>query len=262
MEILKLIHIDGFLDGGSSRPLAITAMDKHGNVKQYVMKLFKRKYVMENYSVAKEILVNELAKEFSLPVPDYALIDIDHKLLVDFFKPEDLELLDDGYKFCSEFNPHYVIFSPVISFKFLKDYDIANLFAFDNVIINTDRGGYRNKPNLLIKDDDMLLIDHEQTLPFINNQDNEPNYFSYLLHYPHQIHIAATYLKALRVKNGVFDEFFESLRMLNINRFIPIFDQMEFYNIAFCEREDFFLYLEFIKNKREAIVKHLNSIIK
>lgn len=262
MKILQLINIDGFLEGGSSKPLAITAMDKDGNVKQYVMKLFKRQYVMENYSVAKEILVNELAKEFSLPVPDYALIDIDHKLLAEYFKPEDLKLLDDGYKFCSEFNPHYLIFSPVISLKFLKDYDIANLFAFDNVIINSDRGGYRNKPNLLIKDDDMLLIDHEQTLPFINNQYREPNYFSYLLHYPYQIHIVASYMKSLRVKKGIFDEFFDSLRILNINKFIHIFDQLEFYNIAFCERDEFFLYLEFIKSKREAIVKHLNGIIK
>ena len=262
MKVLKLIQIDGFLDGGSSKPLAITAIDDEGQVKQYVMKLFKKQYVKENYSVAKEILVNELAKEFSLSVPDYALINIDHSLLTDYFKPEDLVLLDEGYKFCSEFHPHYLIFTPVISLKFLKEYDIANLFAFDNVIINTDRGGYRNKPNLLIKDDDILLIDHEQTLPFINNQYSNPNYFSYIQHYPYQIHIVTSYLKSMRLKNGVFDEFLESLKVININKFIHIFDQLDFYNIAFCERDDFFLYLEWIKNKREAIVKHLNGIIK
>lgn len=76
------------------------------------------------------------------------------------------------------------------------------------------------------------------------------------------MHIVSSYLKALHTKNGIFDEFFESLRILNIKKFIHIFDQLELYNVAFCERDDFFLYLEFLKSKREPIVKHLNGIIK
>lgn len=40
MQILKLVHIDGFIDGGSSKPLLITAVDDNGKANQYVMKLF------------------------------------------------------------------------------------------------------------------------------------------------------------------------------------------------------------------------------
>lgn len=262
MRILKLVQIDGFIDGGSSKPLLITAVDEFGKVNQYVMKLFKKKYVEQNFSVAKEILISELAMEFNLAVPNYAVINIDHSLLIDYFEKEELDNLDEGYKFCSEFNGQYVIFNPLVSLHFIKSYDIANLFSFDNVIINSDRGGFRNKPNLLVNDDEILLIDHEQTLPFINNSYSDPNYFTYLQNYPYQRHIVITHLKSLRVKNGIFDEFSEMLKLLNITRFIDTFNELEALNINFGERDDFLLFLEWLKNKRTPICNHLIGIIK
>lgn len=262
MRILKLVNIEGFIDGGSSKPLLITAVDQYGIVNQYVMKLFKKKYVQQNYSVAKEILISELAIEFNLPVPNYAVINIDHNLLTNYFDSEELEMLDEGYKFCSEFNGQYVIFNPLVSLQFIKSYDIANLFAFDNVIINSDRGGFRNKPNLLVNDDEILLIDHEQTLPFINNSYNDPNYFTYLQNYPYQRHLVITHLKSMRLKNGIFEEFSEMLKHLNIGKFIPIFNELESLGINFGERDDLLLFLNWIKNKREPICNHLIGIIK
>ncbi|EJL66484.1 HipA family kinase [Flavobacterium sp. CF136] len=262
MQILKLVHIDGFIDGGSSKPLLITAVDEAGNVNQYVMKLFKKNYVDQNFSIAKEVLISELAKEFNLSVPNYAVIDIDHSLLIEYFDNDELEKLDSGYKFCSEFNGQYVIFNPLVSLQFIKSYDIANLFAFDNVIINSDRGGFRNKPNLLVNDDEILLIDHEQTLPFINNSYSNPNYFTYLQNYPFQRHLVITHLKSMRLKNGIFDEFLEMLKHLNIERFISIFDELDYLKINFGDRDDFFLFLEWLKSKRIPICNHLIGIIK
>ena len=262
MRILKLVHIDGFIDGGSSKPLLITAVDQLGNVNQYVMKLFKKNYVEQNFSVAKEILISELANEFNLPVPNYAVIDIDHSLLSDYFETDELDKLAEGYKFCSEFNGQYVIFNPLVSLQFIKSYDIANLFAFDNVIINSDRGGFRNKPNLLVNDDEILLIDHEQTLPFINNSYNNPNYFTYLQNYPYQRHLVITHLKSIRLKNGIFDEFLEMLKHLNIEKFILIFNELDSLKINFGDRDDFLVFLEWIKNKRTPICNHLIGIIK
>jgi len=262
MTILKLIHIDGFIDGGSSKPLLITAVDSNGKVNQYVMKLFKTNYVEQNYSVAKEILICELAKEFNLTVPNYALIDINHELLSKYFGPEELDKLDKNYKFCSEFNGQFVIFNPLVSLQFIKTYNIANLFAFDNVIINTDRGGFRNKPNLLVNDEEILLIDHEQTLPFINNSYSDPNYFTYLQNYPHQRHLVINHLRSMRLKNGVFDEFLEMLKHLNIEKFIHIFDQLDSLNVNYGNRENYLSFFEWAKSKRESIYKHLNIIIK
>jgi hypothetical protein len=212
MQELKLVSIDGFAKGGSSKPLLITAVDEKGVPKQYVMKLFKTNHIEQNYSVAKEIFVNEFAKEFDLSVPDYAIIKIDHNLLTEFFSEEEINKLDKGYKFCSEFMSQYVIFNPLLSLPFIKDYDIENLFCFDNLVINVDRGGARDKPNLLINDSDILLIDHELTLPFIHNGIENNNYYNYIRSYQHENHIVKKHLKALRQKDNLFVDFFESLK--------------------------------------------------
>ena len=70
MQKLKLISIDGILEGGSSKPLLITAINEDKKVGEYVMKVFKKDYIEQNYSVAKEIFISELAKEFNLETPN------------------------------------------------------------------------------------------------------------------------------------------------------------------------------------------------
>jgi hypothetical protein len=37
------------------------------------------------------------------------------------------------------------------------------------MIFNSDRGGYRNKPNLLVDEDGFILIDHELTLHLLDD---------------------------------------------------------------------------------------------
>jgi hypothetical protein len=262
MQELKLVSIDGFAEGGSSKPLLITAIDQSQVPKQYVMKLFKTNNIEQNYSVAKEIFVNELAKEFDLSVPDYAIIKIDHKILSEFFSEEEIERLDKGYKFCSEFMAQYVIFNPLVSLTFIKDYDIENLFCFDNLVLNVDRGGARDKPNLLINDSDILLIDHELTLPFIHNGFENTNYYNYLRTYQHDNHIVKKHLKSLRQKDNLFTEFFESLRFLNVNKFNHLFDEFDNYEIQYGSRDSIFAYLNWTKINISFLNTHLFSIIK
>lgn len=262
MQELKLVSIDGAAEGGSSKPLLITAVDEKGIAKQYVMKLFKRNNIEQNYSVAKEIFINELAKEFNLSVPNYAVIKINHELLLDFFSPEEIEKLDKGYKFCSEFMSQYVIFNPLVSLSFIKDYDIENLFCFDNMVINVDRGVARDKPNLLINDNNILLIDHELTLPFINNGIENTNYYNYLRSYQHDNHIVKKHLKALRQKDNLFTDFFESLKYLNINKFDDLFDELDKYQIHYGNRDSIFAYLNWTKINISFLNTHLFSIIK
>lgn len=99
MQELKIISIDGFLQGGSSKPLLITAINEDKVVDQYVMKVFKKDHIEQNYSVAKEIFISELCKEFNLDSPEYALIKIDHSLLSDIYDKDFLDKIDEGYKF-------------------------------------------------------------------------------------------------------------------------------------------------------------------
>jgi len=262
MQILKLVSIDDFIEGGSSRPLLITAMTENKTAKQYVMKLFKSDYVEQNYSVAKEIFVNELAKEFALSVPDYGLIDVKPEQLLDFFTAEEIEKFDKGYKFCSEFMGQYAIFNPLVSLQFIKEYDIENLFGFDNLMINVDRGGFRDKPNLLINDSEILLIDHEQTLPFINNSSESPNYFNYIRSYQYERHILTKHLRSLRLKEGLFAEFFESLKYLNIDKFNKIFDRLDEVGIEYGNRDKIFAYLNWAKTNLTFLNTHLVTITK
>ncbi|MFY8189208.1 MAG: HipA family kinase [Flavobacterium sp.] len=262
MQKLKLINIDGFLEGGSSKPLLITALNEHKVVGQYVMKLFKKDFVEQNYSVAKEIFINELSKEFNLESPDYALIKIDHSILADYFDDNFIKKLDEGYKYCSKYYGQYLIFNPLVSLSFIKEYDIENLFAFDNITINADRGGFRDKPNLLINDSNILLIDHELTIPFINNSSEHPNYYNYLRNYPYEKHILTKQIKGFKNKDSLFAEFFEMLKTLNINRFSLIFDELDSYGIKYGDRNKIYSYLNWIKSNHTFISNHLIGIIK
>lgn len=263
MQILKLVSIHDFIQGGSSRPLLITAVNHEGIIKQYVMKLYKTDWVEQNYTVAKEVFISELAKEFNLSTPNYGLIKVDDEMLLDFFIQEEIDAFDKGYKFCSEFMGQYTpVEKNLISLPFIKQYDIENLFCFDNLIFNVDRGGYRNKPNLLINDEEFLLIDHEQTLPFINNSEKEVNYYLYIKHYQHQLHITSNFFKSLRKKDNLFDEFFESLRLINVNKYHQLFDDMDEVNIQYGNREKIFSYLNWAKTNIGFIHNHLSVIIR
>ena len=263
MQELKLINILGSIEGGSTKPLLINAMGEDKKPKLYVMKLFKEDYIEQNYSVAKEIFISELAHEFSLTTPNYGVIWIDHSLLNNFFSKEEIKLLDKGYKFCSEYVKQSTpLVNSLASLSFIKEYDIANLFCFDNLIINVDRGGYRNKSNLLINDEEFILIDHEQTIPFINNTSEDPNYYSYINSYPHEYHIASKYLRSLRLKEDLFTEFFESLKYLNIEKYNYLFDRLDVLGIQYGNREKIFAYLNWAKTNVNFLNTRINNIIK
>lgn len=263
MKILELVEIHNIIPGGSTKPLLISAIDEKGEIKEYVMKLYSNKYVKQNYSIAKEIFVSELAKEFDLPVPDYGLIDIDLDLLNDYYTDTELSNFDRGLKFCSEFKGQYVIFNPLTSKKYMCSYEIANLYAFDSTIGNTDRGGFRKKPNLLVNDSEILLIDHEQTLPFIDNYDREINYYTYLRSYQYQVHIVRNYLCSLsnNDKNGMFDEFSETINRINLRKFEKLFNDFDAHNVIYGNREQFFIFLRWVKNNNNSIVKHISNTI-
>ncbi len=106
----------------------------------------------------------------------------------------------------------------------LKNYDLGTVFAFDGFVMNIDRGGFRNKPNLLVDDERFILIDHEQIFPFAN--DNETynntvirNFEDGMSLYPFNKHLFFPFLKSLHdnEKNTTLDTFFEYLNYLNIN---------------------------------------------
>lgn len=258
---INLIGLIGSLEGGSTKPLMIDGEDENGEIQRYVVKLYKQEYNTQYFVVAKEIITSELAKEFDLPVPEYRIINFDNKLLEELgeYNQKQIEQIQNGYKFCTKLEDAYILFNPNFKNNFLKNYEIETLFAFDNFIINPDRGGWRNKPNLLISDEDFLLIDHEQSFSFYQTKINSAklSYNKSFSSYDYTKHIFYNKLKKRKVNTNVFDDFDYSLKNLNISIFKNLLKQIESLNIDCGEKNIIFAYLEWCKQNHTYIKKKL-----
>jgi len=261
MHPLELILINGDLKGGTTKPLEIWATDEYSNAGKYVVKNFRYDAV-DNYSTAKEIIACEIAMKFDIPVPDYAIINISDEDLKGYYNEFEMARLKNGYKFCSKFVEQCAMFNPLVSNDFLNQYEIENVFAFDVLMHNSDRGGYRNKPNLLINDNELMMIDHELTLPFINSIASEPNYEKSLQNYRYFNHILIDHVKSIATKNHIFEEFLEILHRINFEALHAVFDDMDKYEIAYGNRNDYLHYFIWCKQNVETLRKYLLLMIK
>ncbi len=261
MQELKLFEVGKIMDGGSTQPFGILAANENNEIQKYVVKCFKKKHITENFSTAKEILACEVAKSYDINVPEYAVIWLSISDLQEVYDVKRLQNLDSGFKFCSKFAETHALFSDNVTSAFLKDYDLENVFAFDVLIYNTDRGGFRKKSNVLIDDNELLLIDHELTLPFINDRAEIPNYHNYYRIYPYQTHIFYKYLQGRRDKTNMFEEFIENTRLLSTTKLLATFDEMDKYNISYGVREKFLNYFAWVKENTAFIHKRLKEMV-
>lgn len=252
------------MKGGSTMPLLITAENRKGIISPYVLKLYKQKNVFQNYSVAKEIITIECAKEFDLPIVEYGIINFDHKLLEPYFDPHNLRLLDSGYKFCSKLIPGVVSYNTHVNNGFIRDYELENVFAFDNLMISSDRGGHRNKSNLLISADTFYLIDHEQVLPFYSDPSIalDINFKRSFSVYDYRKHIFYKLLKKSRLKNGSFDDFQQSLYTFDIRIFDGIFAELDKFNINNRGKSICIDYIKWSKSNLDYVIKTLKNRVK
>ncbi|WP_442845015.1 HipA family kinase [Leeuwenhoekiella sp. H156] len=261
IEELKFVGIQNRLVGGSTMPVVIKAQDQSGTINPYVLKLYKADYVSKNFAVAKEILVSELASQFNLPVPKYGIIDFDTALLSPEYGTDFLKMLKPGYKFCNFYHEGTLLYTDSLKSSYLKNYDLELVFAFDNLILNADRGGFRNKPNLLLKDEDFLLIDHEQSLHFfdIHALDKALDYGLKFDTYSYKKHIFYKALKSRKPKRELFGEFDEYLRTLDLSFLEALFRDFETYGIDHGEKSTIFAYLQWCKVNRSTLIKSLNK---
>lgn len=206
MKIYPAISFRDTLEkGGSTQPWVVDLLTDEGIPTAFVVKMFNSKQVRQQNAIAKEVYGNILARALGLPVPDYALAK---------FTPDFLATLSDkekernnschqGLRFASKYFEGYTTFGDNLLNSKIQDYDLASVYAFDNLIWNIDRGGYRDKPNLIINDEDCLLIDHELIFPFADDPD-EPNYRviddfkANIWSYRYEKHLFYPYLKSMR----------------------------------------------------------------
>lgn len=267
MNILSATKFHGFIEkGGSTIPWKVTLRNFKGEENAYIVKVFKKTVNNQQFATAKEFYGNILAKEFDLLVPECAFADFTQSFIkISLGKNERrfLQSKDQNLKFASRYIEGAPVFSNLLHRNVLKEYDFAQVYAFDFLCANLDRGGFRNKPNLLIDDDDIILIDHEQTFPFIDSQSgfekfmedfkNETTYYQY------QKHIFYPYLLALRTKakRNLFDGFFEYLKNFNVNPLISSAKQMESLGINTGNWKNLVNYLSEIKDNRQKFCKLL-----
>lgn len=255
MHPLKLILVNGIISESSNHPMEVWAFDKDSKRSKYYVKSF-RKSPINSFPTAKEIICSEMALALDLPVPRYDIIEIDDSTLNCYYPENEVRRFYKGYKFCSKKLDQYAIFNKNVSVGFLRDYEIASIFAFDVLMQNTDRGGFLDKPNLLINDDSLIMIDHELTLSFINDKQNKTDYENNIRAFPYYHHVLLNHIKSIKEKSHIFDEFCEHLRMLNISNLNIVFDEMDKFNIEYGDRLDYFAYFDWCK-KNIGIIKNL-----
>lgn len=262
MDILTATKFYGFMDkGGSTKPWNVALRNFNGEEFPYIVKPFKRSVNQQQAATAKEFYGNLLAKEFDLSVPDCAIADFSEQFIKDALGKNEKKILkskDPALKFASRYIEGAPIFSPLLHKHILKDYDFAKVYAFDFLCYNLDRGGFRKKNNILIDDDNFLLIDHEQTFPFIDqdsaflkvleNLKNETTYYQY------QMHVFFPYLKQLKTKTKktVFDEFDEYLNRLNYSTISNAGKQLNSLGINIGKLNFLIDYLGILKQNRKA----------
>jgi hypothetical protein len=269
LDILFASKFHGLIEkGGSTKPWKVDLRSFDGKEETYIVKPFTRKVNQTQFATAKEFYGNTLAYQFDLPVPNCALADFGQDFVRLGLGKTDQKLLaekDPGLKFASRCIEGAPIFSPLLHKNVLKDYDLARVFAFDCLSFNIDRGGFRNKPNLLIDDEGFFLIDHELTFPFI---DNSPNFYNKILTdfgngtsmYQAQKHLFYPYLNAQRhkAKTESFGEFEEYLSKLNINPLIAVAKQLESLNIP---TGDWHYMIDYLSTLKKQPAKFTNILV-
>lgn len=236
---------------------------------EYIVKLFSEKTTEQIHPVAKEVIGSILACEFGLFTPDIALTNFDNFFIENILSQRERDILNrkhNGWKFASKYQDGMSIFSPAKHKILLSKYDIANIFAFDCLIYNTDRGRRSDKPNLLVEDDNYLLIDHELTLPFI---DNEEGMFKMImakfreskLDYNCQSHLLYPIIKSyhFKIKQDIFSEFEENLRRLNINNIRTTIADLGELNISAGYADRLIEYLCYLKENAYSFCQILLS---
>lgn len=169
-----------------------------------------------------------LADDFELNAPQCVLIDISEDLVSRLSSELQLQysLADFRLKFATQYIDSVSSAIKGLDSGFYKErISMDTLFAFDNLIRNGDRGQF--KTNLLFKNKEAFLIDHEMTL----NPKDIVNINLITLQLEDiftKYHLFFGNLKNAKSKTKInfFKDFKDNLDMLSINKFTPYYTQL------------------------------------
>ena len=134
MKVLQASIFDSYIERGGSTRHWVVLLSDDGYEVPYVVKLFSDRQIEQGHPVLKEVLGCVLAREFSLKTPEFALAQFSD-VFIDFALGEEQQkILDNrssGLKFASKLLDAAIILSPSLHRAYMKDYDFANVYAFD-----------------------------------------------------------------------------------------------------------------------------------
>jgi len=256
-EAIDIIGDPISANSGHNRPLKVIAYTPQG-AKHFVVKPYTTSQVDAGHCVTNEIICNILGREFDFKVPDCALIDIPEDLV--YQKGTEIQQLfnsaDFRLKFATvELQGVFTASHLEIKKQCASRIDIDTLYAFDNMILNSDRGF--PKPNLLIDSEDAYIIDHELT--FDENAIRNFDFIEGRLEQRYsKNHLFHSTLCKTRNKLNIFDDFSFYLQSLNPDILNPYFQQLK--DEGFNDYSELILgWLSQIKQKNTIFVNCLKS---
>lgn len=227
LPVYKAISFNGIiLEGGHSKPWVVSVNTEEG-LKPFVVKLYRTIDIEARNKMTAEILGCLFAEDFDLLAPTPAIIEFTEEFRMSLGKEceEILNLLDERAKFGTEYYEGTFLFAPQMSLKEAqKIISVDTLYAFDYFICNRDRT--LKKPNLLIKDGNGVLIDHEMALEI--DQHTISDFKAGVWNEKYRYHLFYELLKQadLSDKSVFFEDFEFYLQSLRLNKYDGIFIQL------------------------------------
>ncbi|NJK96579.1 MAG: hypothetical protein HC905_18145 [Bacteroidales bacterium] len=227
LPVFEAIGFQKILDkGGHSKPWVVL-IKISDSLKPYVVKLYKTTDIEARNKMTAEVMGNLLAREFELNSANAAIINFspEFRMKLNAACEEVLSVVDERPKFGSEFIEGSLMFNPQTDRQTIHNIiDAPLLYAFDYFLCNRDRNN--NKPNLLVKRNEGILIDHEMGLEI--DRGTIDNLLKEIWDSRYQYHLFYNYLKETRGnKNNLFDEFLFYLNTLKFTKFDTYFEQLE-----------------------------------
>lgn len=243
--------------GGHNKPWSIEVLLEDNQLVTAVLKIYKTDQIYWDNSVTAEIIGNILAQEFDFVVPQALLVETTGN----FYKSlsADLQLIldlsDTRVKFASIYIDNTTKLQTGLPLEKLSEIDFETLYAFDNLIRNSDRGTYKTNMLLHNETEEVYLIDHELALNIDKNtihkltpEDWEKKFTKY--------HFAYEYLR--EKGNNDFYEFREYFRTLDFEVLNLYFEQLE--DLGFDTKQNEILsYFSYIKNNENKFLNILKA---
>jgi hypothetical protein len=259
LPIYEAVGFQQILDkGGHSKPWVVL-VDMNCSPRPYVVKLYKTIDIEARNKMTAEVLGNVLASDFGLYAPPAAIINFsdEFRMQLSDVCEELLSELDDRPKFGTEFIDASFLYNQGFSRKETLDLiDPPLLYAFDYFICNRDRN--LHKPNLLVKQNDAILIDHELALEI--DRDTIENFNQGIWDTRYQHHLFYRFISKYKDKSNLFDEFLLYLHDLNLRKLDSYFNQLE--ELGFITHRELILeYWQLIQKKSTIFANVLASSI-